>query len=193
MINAEYFRLAHKFVALNNVTPSLRGVLIEPCAKGGVLIIGTNRQVISVFWDPIGFTPIARCIRVDGDLPFEGYDAGSVVSFNAGMASITDGSGESGFNQPYTEMDAFAYPEWRKAMKVEKGNRCAPDLTFDAHLMKYFNFKEGEDGIAVWAGSKSKWNDAHWVTHELYPTFIGAIMPRRAEADHMFGRPAWLD
>ena len=59
MINAEYFKLAHRFTRPDHPErPELGGVLIEPSPGGGVTMFATTGEVGCAIYDPQGRLPV---------------------------------------------------------------------------------------------------------------------------------------
>lgn len=195
MLNAEFIRLAHRFVKSEDAQrPEITGVLIEPYLGGGAIITATNGLVIGVFWDPLGYTPVPRCVRIEDDNGWGNFGPQDIVTFDGPLAEVKT-AGVVTYSCEYENLDAFKYPDWRALEVIPKsaGERMANGASFDLTVLEPFRLNKDENALAIWATDDGERMDTHLVTHKDYPTFVGAASPIACDEDHMFVRPSWLD
>ncbi len=195
MINAEYFKLAHRFTRPDHPErPELGGVLIEPCLGGGVVMFATNGMAGCAVYDPQGSLPVSMCIRLDtGDDEWERFLPSAQLAFEGPQASLrVPEEGGTPHSYPYSTFDPFKYPAWRRLFP--DGNRIikSTGVAFDLQLLNLFAFDGDQDPIGLWVYEKEA-EAPRLVTHSGYPTFIGIIMPIKVDEEHMFQRPTWLN
>jgi hypothetical protein len=202
VINAELFKLAHRFVRVPGVTSdpphggnperykAIEGVLIEPNPRGGVSIVGTCGRALAAFWDPLGYTPIAQVVKMQG-INHTGVD--KILKFKGPIMEVFDpivGHPIDEVNIEY--LNADDYGPWHLALSVEDDKSMTKDSSFYVRDLEKFMFAGDLGAVSVWSCKGAGKMEPHWVTHTHYSTFIGGLMPVKCPEDHMFRRPAWL-
>lgn len=188
MINADYFRIAQRFTRSDHPTrPDLAGVLIEPHAAGGVIIVGVSGEIACAIWDPLGYSPVPMCVRVETGGDWSEFTGDAILTFVGPTATIQNGA-----QYPYESFDSFKYPKWRTLFPDGGLPLVDKRVALDLRLLDRFALTGEVNPIQVWAHERGGMTP-QLVTHEKYPTFIGCIMPYQSDARHMLRRPAWLD
>lgn len=192
MINADFFRIAQRFTRPDDPKrPLLAGVLIDPCPAGGVVLVATSGFALCAIWDPLGYTPVPLCVRVDIDEDWGDFRADNILAFDGPLASIRSATGETVAEVPYESFDAFKFPKWKRLFPDGERASANNKAAFDLQLLESFAFDGDVDAVGMWAYDKGAMA-ARLVTHDRYPTFIGAVMPIKVDSEHMFKRPVWL-
>lgn len=63
--DAKLFEIAHRFVSKNETRYYITGVLVEPCASGGVAIVATDGHRMFVSYDPAGSVDHPVILKAD--------------------------------------------------------------------------------------------------------------------------------
>lgn len=162
----------------------LNGFHVEPCAKGGALIIATDGRVMAVFRDESGKVKQSGTVTLTHDALRACFVPGRLLMVRGTTATVFDLVGRKRVRvAEQINVVADGFPEsWRKALP---GLPSDAKPVFNPVLIGKFRKVAGPGaGLRILPTSE---HDAAWVL-ATRKDFVGAIMPMRADMDF----PDWF-
>lgn len=181
------------FRAHEDVRYYLDGILIEPCATGGCMIVATEGHMLGAIHSPEARSDTSRILRIT-----EGLEEAlkQRAALNDGVVSVADEKGRvtltvrgvESYIAPGPPFIDGKYPEWRKVIPpmehIKPGTPSALQSRYLAKLWKTSR-EEQYSGVFFSHDGRNPETGAAVVQSVKAPNLIVLIMSMK------FDRPAW--
>jgi hypothetical protein len=176
-IDARYAFWLAPFMSTEEVRYYINGIYIEPCPKGGALLIATDGHVMGIVHDETAVVEKGVIWKPSKDLLAAGKTANKkddpcVLSLSARDGAPIDGT----------------FPDWRRVIRGPGEVKASQCLSLNPDLLKKFaNALDGK-GVNIQPTGPS---DPIIVTSPGRPNFYGLVMPMRVEEPDK-KLPTWM-